>query len=83
MEFSWGQWLRGDLASWIAVVIVGIKGVLAYKTWRSVLYIEFSQDGLLTRASNKTIRLNGNIIITRRTTRVICNGTLKVNKVVI
>jgi hypothetical protein len=44
MEFSWGQWLRGDLASWIAVVIVGITAVLAYKTWRSVLSVVQLRD---------------------------------------
>jgi hypothetical protein len=85
MDFSWIQWFQNHLAlaTWLTLLVAGVAAVLAYKTWRSVLYVEFSRDWFLVRASNETIQLNGNIIITRRTTRVICNGTLKINNITI
>jgi len=69
------------VVAWITLIVAAITAMLAYKTWRSVQYIEFSRDWLVTRASNEMIRLNGNIIITRRTTKAICSATLKLDKV--
>jgi len=74
------EWLQGDLASWLALVLMGVAVYLGYRTLRPTSYIEFDLDWNIKVDDGGNVEVTGNISSVSPAAYITGDGSLKCKK---